>query len=60
MSERTISDMTGIKPEHIRSLVDHHPEREARFAGMSEEEMREFLKEEQREGVHPSLKGKRF
>jgi len=32
----------------------------AHLPGMSEGETREFLREEQREGTHPSLRGKRF
>lgn len=29
-------------------------------AGMSEREMRQYFREEQREGIHPSLRGKKF
>ena len=65
MPEKGIAQMTGIKEHSVRSRVDFEPGKTAmghdpRFAGMSEKEMREFLKEEQREGIHPSLKGKRF
>jgi hypothetical protein len=65
MPERKISQMTGM-PEHVvKSPLDHDPRLAAmrhdpRFAGMTEEEMRRFLREEQAEGVHPSLQGKRF
>jgi hypothetical protein len=38
--------------------IRHHPHK---FANMTEKEMKEFLKEEQKEkGMHPSLQGKKF
>jgi hypothetical protein len=57
--------MSGV-PEHtVTSPYDFDPKLHAmrhdpRCAGMSDAEMRTFLKEEQAEGVHPSLRGKRF
>jgi hypothetical protein len=65
MPEKTIANMSGISERYVRSSVDHscraeHMARDPRFAGMSESDMRKFLKEEQEEGMHPSLKGKRF
>ena len=57
MPERRIAKMTGLYPENVRApLIDHHPQKQA----LTPEEMREFLKEEQKEGMHPSLKGKHF
>jgi hypothetical protein len=55
-----IAKLSGMHPGQVRSLIDHHPAGEC--AGMTEREMRQFLKEEQKEGphVHPSLHGKRF
>ena len=56
-----ISHMTGmgkhINEGHKACDFDPNPHK---FGGMSDEDMREFMKEEQREGVHPSLRGKRF
>ena len=65
MPHNRIAQISGIKEHSVRSRVDFEPGKTAsghdpRFAGMSEKEMRDFLKEEQREGIHPSLKGKRF
>ena len=31
-----------------------------KFGNMTNEEMRKFMEEEQKEGKHPSLKGKKF
>ena len=65
MPERRIANMTGL-PEHAaRSPYDFSARQETmrrdpRFAGMTDAEMREFLREEQHEGVHPSLRGKKF
>ena len=66
MPHNRIAQISGVP--HVvdtRSRIDFEPGKTAsghdpRFAGMSEKEMRDFLKEEQREGVHPSLKGKHF
>lgn len=52
--------MAGMHTGYLNSPVDHHPHKETLCAGMTDAEMREFMKEEQREGEHPSLKGKRF
>ena len=52
--------MVGVNPEQVASPLDHSPNHEARCAGMNDEEMRQFMREEQAEGMHPSLKGKRF
>jgi len=45
---------------HMHSPLDHHPAHEVVCAGMSDSEMRQFMREEQAEGYHPSLKGKHF
>lgn len=65
MPEKRIAQITGLKEHNVRSHIDFEPGKTAmghdpRFAGMNEKEMREFLKEEQQEGVHPSLRGKHF
>ena len=65
MPERKIANMTGMPGHHIRSPYDmsmrvEQMKTDHRFAGMTEAEMREFLREEQKEGMHPSLKGKHF
>lgn len=65
MPERKIADLTGMHHHQVMSPYDYsvrveHMKRDPRFAGMTEHEMREFLREEQREGMHPSLKGKHF
>ena len=52
--------MSGIHPESIKSRLDHHPHHEVACANMTDAEMRQFMREEQAEGMHPSLKGKRF
>ena len=65
MPEKRIAHIAGLREDQVRSDIDfspcktahgHHP----KFAGMSEHDMREFMKEEQKEGMHPSLRGKRF
>ena len=60
MPHHKIARMVGVNPEQVASPLDHSPNHEARCAGMSDEEMRQFMREEQAEGMHPSLKGKRF
>ena len=60
MPERKIAHMSGIPESHIRSSYDYNPNHQMRCAGMTDAEMREFMKEEQKEGMHPSLKGKHF
>lgn len=65
MPHRKISEMSGVSESVLHSGIDHSCHATAyghdpRFAGMSEHDMREFLKEEQKEGMHPSLRGKRF
>jgi hypothetical protein len=42
------------------SPMEHDPHHTAHGAPLSESEFREFLKEEQKEGEHPILKGKHF
>lgn len=42
------------------SRFEHNPHHTAHGKPLSEEEFREFLKEEQKEGAHLSLKGKHF
>ena len=67
MPEKKIRHMSGLNVGYGRlgdriefdpmvQRAGHHE----KYAGMSEHEMREFMKEEQREGMHPSLRGKRF
>jgi hypothetical protein len=48
-----ITDNMGVQSAAVRQ----HPHK---FAGLTEAEEKEFLKEEQKEGHHPSLKGKKF
>jgi hypothetical protein len=57
--------MAGVPERVVESPLDFSARCETmrsdpRYAGMTEHDMREFLKEEQREGIHPSLKGKHF
>ena len=65
MPEKRVARMSGM-PEHVTtSPYDFSARLQAmhndpRFAGMTDAEMRAFLKEEQAEGMHPSLQGKRF
>jgi hypothetical protein len=42
------------------SPMEHNPHHTAHGHALSETEFRAFLKEEQKEGMHPSLKGKHF
>jgi hypothetical protein len=56
MPHEKVARMSGVHTGNVGHGVDHHPQ----FAGMNEPDMRAFLKEEQAEGMHPSLKGKRF
>jgi len=51
--------LSGMPAHTISSPLDHNPRTE-RCAGMSDAELRKFFKEEQKEGMHPSLKGKKF
>ena len=51
--------MSGVGMTEVGKGIDYHPGHSARPA-LNPDEMREFLREEQREGVHPSLKGKHF
>jgi hypothetical protein len=60
MPHHKIARMSGMTSDDVRSNMDHSPYHEARCAGMSDDEMRQFMREEQAEGMHPSLKGKRF
>jgi hypothetical protein len=60
MPERRIAKLAGMPEHQIKSPYDFNPHHPQRCAGMSDAEMREFMKEEQREGMHPSLKGKKF
>ena len=59
MPEKKISQMSGMPVHQLRSPYDHNPHTTA-CCGMSDHDIREFMKEEQKEGMHPSLKGKRF
>jgi hypothetical protein len=59
MPHHKLARMSGMSREAVHSPLDHHPYHE-RYAGMTEEGMREFMREEQAEGMHPSLRGKRF
>ena len=60
MPKTRVARMSGVGLEHVGSGIDHHPHQSVECAGMTDHEMREFMKEEQKEGMHPSLKGKRF
>jgi hypothetical protein len=66
MPERRIARITGMPEQVVRSPYDFSARLQAmrgdpKFAGMSEEDMRKFLREEQAEkGMHPSLQGKHF
>ena len=60
MPERKIAHMAGMPVEYVKSEYDYNPNHQMRCAGMTDAEMREFMKEEQKEGMHPSLKGKHF
>ena len=60
MVNKKLARLAGMNTHELRSPLDHHPQHEGRCAGMNDAEMREFFKEEQREGMHPSLKGKHF
>ena len=60
MPHDRIAKMSGMHAAHVKSGMDHHPYHEGRCAGMTDAEMREFMREEQREGSHPSLRHKRF
>jgi len=60
MPQKKIARMAGMGTVHMHSPLDHHPAHEVVCAGMSDHEMRQFMREEQAEGYHPSLKGKHF
>jgi hypothetical protein len=60
MPHDKIAKMAGVHAHSMKSPMDHSPHHEAVCAGMSDAEMRQFMREEQAEGMHPSLKGKRF
>lgn len=57
MPHNHISQLSGVGVHHAGKEIDHHTRR---TAGLSEAEMRQFMSEEQKEGMHPSLKGKHF
>ena len=59
MVRQKIANMSGVGMTEVGKGIDYHPGHSARPA-LNPDEMREFLREEQREGVHPSLKGKHF
>lgn len=59
MPHEKIRRMVGMGSVR-KSPLDHNPLGECHLPEMSERETRQFLKEEQAEGAHPSLKGKRF
>jgi len=60
MPHDRIANLSGVKMRYAGEEIDHNPRHSASCARLSESEMREFLKEEQMEGKHPSLQGKRF
>ena len=60
MPHNKIANLSGVGVHQAGKEIDHHPQHTAYHSELSEAEMREFLKEEQREGMHPSLKGKHF
>lgn len=57
MPQNKIAHLSGVGTHHSGKGIDHNPHE---TAGLSDREMRQFMKEEQAEGMHPSLKGKRF
>jgi hypothetical protein len=59
MPHEKVARMSGLHVGNAGRVVDHDPKNES-VAGMSDAEMRQFMREEQAEGMHPSLKGKRF
>lgn len=60
MPHEKIRQMAGMGGARLKSPLDHNPHQECHLPAMTERETRQFLKEEQAEGMHPSLKGKRF
>lgn len=59
MPHEKVARMSGVHVGNVGRGMDHHPQRES-LPGMSEEDTRKFMREEQQEGMHPSLKGKHF
>jgi hypothetical protein len=57
MPHNRIAHLSGVSTHHAGKGIDHNPHE---TAGLTDHEMRQFMKEEQAEGMHPSLKGKRF
>jgi hypothetical protein len=54
-----LSGLHGVR--HTRGHpMEHNPHHTAHGMPLTEPEFREFLREEQKEGMHPSLRGKRF
>jgi hypothetical protein len=60
MPSEKITRMSGVSTHNVGRGIDHAPQAEHSQNLLNKEEMREFLREEQKEGVHSSLKGKRF
>lgn len=63
MPHDRMAKLAGVPSSHVpHSYIDHSTQETARsgMPGMSENDMRKFMKEEQAEGIHPSLKGKHF
>jgi hypothetical protein len=58
MPHDKIANLSGVRTHHAGKEIDHNPHETC--AGMTDHEMRQFMKEEQKEGMHPSLKGKHF
>jgi len=62
MPHERIAAISGVS--HVSAVkgsrFEHNPHHTAHGKPLTEPEFREFLKEEQKEGDHPSLKGKHF
>jgi hypothetical protein len=60
MPHDRIQAISGVRHSAKGSPLEHNPHHTAHGMPLSDAEFREFLKEEQKEGMHPSLKGKHF
>jgi len=66
MPEHKIAQMSGVQERYVTSPHDFSARRQQAMDGgrcpahMTDEQWREFLREEQKEGMHPSLRGKKF
>ena len=60
MPHDKIAKMSGVPHVHASKGSDFEHNPNEQFGGMKDTEMRKFMKEEQAEGMHPSLKHKHF